>query len=37
MEKANRDFLAALGDSEQKEFRRLLRAVRNTDAVSPQA
>jgi len=37
MEKANRDFLAALDEGEQKEFRRLLRAVRNTEAVMPQA
>ncbi len=32
MEKANRDFLAVLGDREQNELRRLLRAVRNVDA-----
>jgi hypothetical protein len=37
MEKANREFLAALGDNEQQEFRRLLRAVRNPDAVLPAA
>ena len=33
MEKANRDFLVVLSEEEQKEFRRLLRAVRNTDSV----
>lgn len=37
MEKANREFLAALSDNEQQEFRRLLRAVRNPDAVLPPA
>jgi DNA-binding MarR family transcriptional regulator len=37
MEKANREFLAALGDNEQQEFRRLLRAVRTPDAVLPAA
>ena len=37
MEKANREFLAALSDNEQQEFRRLLRAVRNPDAVLPAA
>lgn len=31
MQKANGDFLAALDDKEQREFRRLLRMVRNAD------
>ena len=35
MEKANRHFLAALSEREQKEFRRLLRIVRSAESAQP--